>query len=128
MIDVSVKYCEFFLDVKISGTISPNLKTNLFESILSHEDWSPGTPLLVDESDVFAEEMTETDVQKIAYQCIKHKEKFGDSIIAIIVSRDLEFGLNRMWDVLVEKKWDVIYEFFRSRDEAIEWLGNDSKK
>jgi len=41
---------------------------------------------------------------------------------AILVARDLEYGMVRMWGVFVEGKWDVTVNLFKSRDEAIVWL------
>jgi len=53
---------------------------------------------------------------------VKSKDQLGKTKLALLVARDLEFGLAKMWQVFVDEKWDVISRVFRSRDEAITWL------
>ena len=44
---------------------------------------------------------------------------------AFVASRDLEFGLLRMFEVLREAK-GARMSVFRDRERALEWLGNDA--
>jgi hypothetical protein len=52
----------------------------------------------------------------------QYSRKVGKSKCAHLVARNLEFGMARMWETLVENKWDVSEKLFKSRDEAIAWL------
>ena len=43
--------------------------------------------------------------------------------MATVVSRDLEYGMARMWGVFVGSKvWHASEKLFRDRDEALAWL------
>jgi hypothetical protein len=92
------------------------------DSLLAHDKWKPGTPILIDEIALDASQISVAAVRTIAEECSRRRSEFGEARMAIIVPGDLEFGMNRMWHVFVEDKWDVIVNLLRSRREAIDWL------
>ncbi len=120
--EVSMKFNKWFFDIVLSGDFIPNEYEGFFFNMLNHKNWKPGTPVLIDETNFHSENLSIEEIKDIANQCVRLRNKFGPSKCAIFVSRDLEFGINRMWEVFVEKEWDVVLDFFRSRDDAIEWL------
>ncbi|MCP4162902.1 MAG: hypothetical protein GY760_22810 [Deltaproteobacteria bacterium] len=122
-----MKFNKWFFDVVISGDFIPNEYEGFFFNMLNDKNWKPGTPVLIDETNFLSKKLSIEEIKEIANQCVRLRHKFGPAKCAIFVSRDLEFGVNRMGEVFVENEWDVVLEFFRSREDAIEWLGNDSE-
>ena len=54
----------------------------------------------------------------------QYSEQLGTAKVAIVVDRDLDYGMTRMWQVLVEShttSYDSV-KIFRNRDEAVAWL------
>jgi len=65
------------------------------------------------------------DLKELAYFISNKKEKIS-SKIAIVVGKDVDFGVARMWEVyaeIVPRERKV----FRNMDEAIIWLVNETK-
>jgi hypothetical protein len=109
--------------MRLADDIDPDKYTKVFDTLFAHDEWKPGTPLLVDESDLRADNFTIAGLQAIAVTCTNRGVEFGATRMAMYVSRDLEYGPNRMWHIFIEGNWDVIGNVFRSRGEAMTWLG-----
>jgi hypothetical protein len=92
------------------------------DTLLARDDWKPGTPILVDEIAMDASKATVDSVKASAGACTRRRAEFGKARMAILVERDLEFGMNRMWMALTSDEWDVHANVFRTREEAIEWI------
>ena len=87
-----------------------------------HESWKPGMPVLHDHSDLNSGPLTVDDISRIADFCAESRRDFGHSKLAVVLRRDVEFGLARMWETFIEDRWDATAGVFRSRDEAVRWL------
>jgi hypothetical protein len=118
----TLQYSGKFFEIKIAGPANSKKYEEVFDTLFMHEKWKLGAPLLFDETELDSSKISVDDVHRIAAICTQRKTKFGASRCALIVSRDLEYGMNRMWMVFVEDEWDVTVGLFRSRDEAISWL------
>lgn len=121
--EFSITVKESFFELKISGAIDADKYPAMFDALFAYEKWVPGMPMLVDESELNADLLTIVDLKGIAKHCTDRSAEFGTTRMAMYVSRDLEYGLNRMWHVFIEDGWDVEGNVFRSRDEALAWLG-----
>lgn len=117
-----VDYHDGFFEVKTHGDADPGGFRGFLDLLLAHEKWKPGTPILANHSELNTGPLTVDDVQRIAERAVRSKSQLGQARVAMLVARDLEYGLARMWESFVEGKWDVIARIFRSRDEAISWL------
>jgi hypothetical protein len=111
-----------YLEVKLSGRPTPDAFDKYFEALLAHDNWNPGIPVLTDETNLDADTITVREVRDIADVCARRKSELGPLRTAILVAGDLEYGMNRMWEVFIEGRWDVESALFRSRDEALAWL------
>ena len=118
----NIRYSGNFFETKIVGLANPKIYADLLDALFMQDKWKPGSSVLIDETEMDASQIPVSDVERIAKICAQRKTEFGASRCALIVSRKLEYGMNRMWMVFVEDKWDVTVELFRSRDEAIAWL------
>ncbi|RDH80672.1 MAG: hypothetical protein DIZ80_16720 [endosymbiont of Galathealinum brachiosum] len=111
-----------FFELKISGAIDAQKYPSMFDTLFAHKDWVPGMRLLVDESELRADHLTIADLETIAVFCTDRSSDFGSAKLSMYVSRDLEYGLNRMWHVFIKDGWDAEGNVFRSREEALDWL------
>jgi hypothetical protein len=62
------------------------------------------------------------ELRKISGFASIHKKELGGGKIAMVTSRDLEYGLSRMLSVFVSQLGKSQLEVFRTREEAIDWL------
>jgi hypothetical protein len=109
-------------EVVTSGNAEAATFRTCLEEVFRHERWRRGMPYLFDHSDLDSGPLTVNDVRGIADACLDFREEFGSSRLALLLRRDLEFGLARMWGVFMEGRWDATVGIFRSRDDAVKWL------
>ena len=113
---------EGFVEVITSGDADLATFRDFLSDILSLDTWVPGTPLLTNHTRLNSGPLTVDDIDRMASLAGDARVALGPLRLASLVSRDLEFGLARMWEVYVEEKWDGETAVFRSRDDAISWL------
>lgn len=94
----------------------------ILEEMLAHPEWKPGGLYLHDHSDFNSGPLTVDDILYIVGLCEARRAELGDAKCALVATRDLEFGLARMWGSMVEGRWDVTANVFRTREDAIAWL------
>ena len=111
-----------YLEVKLTAKPTPDAFTEYFNALVSHKYWESGSLVLTDETKLDGSTITVQEVRDITEICGKYSSELGQVRTAILVARDIEYGMIRMWDVFVEGKWDVEARLFRSRDEALAWL------
>jgi len=126
--DFSIVTQHGYLEVTLSGLPTPDAFNKYLDALLAYEDWGLGIPLLSDETNLDASKITVQEVRDIAEICAQRKSELGSIRTAILVAGDLEYGMNSMWAVFVEDKWDVEAAIFRSREEALAWLSVPSIK
>ncbi|MFC1868992.1 hypothetical protein ACFL0H_12785 [Thermodesulfobacteriota bacterium] len=115
-------YNDGFFEVKTYGDAEPDGFRDIIDHLLAHANWKPGTTFLVNHSELNSGPLSVDDVESIAQMSVRPGAQWGQARCALLVARDLEYGMARMWEVFVEGKWDVIEHLFRSRDKAISWL------
>jgi hypothetical protein len=78
--------------------------------------------VLVDQTDAMLDEFSAGDVQalvKLDRTLSRYTSK--GILVAIVVARNLEYGLARMWETLIEgSSWETM--IFRSRQKAEDWI------
>ncbi len=71
-------------------------------------------------------QLTSGDLERIADYAMLHSEKRAGGKTAVVVSRDLEYGLARVLDTLRDiRKLPYQLEIFRSVEEANQWLDEE---
>ena len=78
---------------------------------------------LIDYSNITQFEVSTPEVEIIASQDQKASEYIPDGIVAVVAKKDLVFGINRMWEVVVENtglQWETMV--FRDREDAEAWI------
>ena len=66
------------------------------------------------------------EIEAVLYYVQRHVEKRKGGKTAVLVSKNLEYGISRMVQALTEiKDIPLKIEIFRSIEEAIQWLGKE---
>jgi len=88
------------------------------EKLLADPDFSPDFSQLWDLTNITEVELTSKDVHRLAQRSIFSP----DSRRAILVSRDLVFGLARMFEIYRDILGESGIRVFRNLDDALEWV------
>ncbi len=66
------------------------------------------------------------EIEAVLYYVQRHVEKRKGGKTAVLVSKNLEYGISRMVQALTEiKDIPLKIEIFRSIEEAMQWLGKE---
>ncbi len=66
---------------------------------------------------------TNEDVETIARQDKEASRFLPEGVVAVVASKDIEFGLSRMWEIVVESEgipWKTMV--FREKEAAKDWI------
>jgi hypothetical protein len=121
-VDYTVEYVDGIFICTASGKAEAGDAAKVMEAMLIHPEWKPGTPRCYDVSNLDTAMLTIKEMRRIASFATIHKNELGGGKIAMVASRNLEYGFARMLSVLVTQFGDSDLEVFRTREEALNWL------
>jgi hypothetical protein len=121
-VEFSVQYHDGYFKVEYFGDAEVGTFRDILEALVTHEQWKPGTSFLLNHTALNKAPLTTDDMRDIVNINAQYSGKVGKSKCALLVTRKLEFGMARMWGILVENKWDISEKPFKSRVEAVAWL------
>ncbi len=90
--------------------------------LTSDPDFSPGLVELSDIRAVTELAVTPEGIAKMVMQDAEDADKLGAHKLAIVVSKEVAFGLARMYESMTEQNMPNV-QIFREMSEAREWLG-----
>ncbi|MCG7853750.1 MAG: hypothetical protein MIO92_14620 [Methanosarcinaceae archaeon] len=122
--DFTVEYIDGIFICAASGRAGEGDAARVMEAMLSHPEWKPGTPRCYDVSGLDSGSLTIDEMRRIASFAAIHKDQLGGGKIAMVASRDLEYGFSRMLSVLATQFGKSDLEVFRTREEALAWLSS----
>ena len=120
--EYTVEYVDGIFIISTSGKAAAGDAATVMETMLSHPEWKPGTPRCYDVSKLDTAMLTVKEMRRIASFASIHKKELGAGKIAMVASRNLEYGFARMLSVLVTQFEMAELEVFRTREEALAWL------
>jgi hypothetical protein len=86
-------------------------------------DWKGSKSFLWDFCNVQKGPDSSPEIRDAADQVAKVQDLWSGSRVAIFVTRDLDFGIARMFSAFVEGL-DIDYQVFREESAALEWLSS----
>lgn len=110
----------------MEGNVSISEIIDGLKGLMNHPDFSPGFNGLVDMRNSTVNSTPE-EVRRIAELMTGQREKIGMSRSAVVVSKDVIFGMARMFQVFAEQS-SIKTELFRDINEARQWLGIGERK
>jgi hypothetical protein len=120
----NLNYHDGIFEVTPSGDATLQGYYDFTKAILEHEEWKPGGLILINITELNTGPLSIGDVKAIAGISGLNSEQIGKAKVAIAVSRDLEYGMSRMWQIFVQQDavWYASEKIFKNRDEAVTWL------
>ena len=120
----NLNYHDAIFEVTTSGDAILQGYYDFTKAVLEHQEWKPGGLILLNHTELNTGPLTIDDVQAIANIAGQYRVQLGTAKVAIVVDRDLDYGMTRMWQVLVERHTTSHdpSKIFRNRDEALAWL------
>ena len=110
--------------VTVSGPVSvPGLRA-MIDDILKDGRWYEGVSLVVDYRLADLSNLTTDSVTGIVEYIMTITKKSDVNRIAHIVSRTVDFGMIRMWEIMMSERAPFDFRVFYSMDEALAWIGS----
>ena len=111
------------LNIKASGNASVEGFQDLNTRMVEHHAWRLGTKVLCDFRALDLSNINMQDAERSAGFFQSLGEKLKGAKIAAVMSKDIDYGVTRMWAALAESLYvPMEIEVFRSIDDAVEWL------
>jgi len=114
---------QFNIKTKGDGDVSGIIA--FFKDIIAHPQWKPGLKILLDHRNLKTDSLKMDGIQSISQFFKQSGPKFGDGKMALVMERDIDFGLARTWEILTADDVDIAIEVFRSMGEASKWLARN---
>lgn len=107
---------------RVNGPVHfPDIRRALKE-VYEAEDYDPETPVLWDLREADATPFSADDVRRLSEFVAQYRRSPAHSRAALLVSRDVDFGLARMYEQVHEIRATGEVAVFRDYDEAVAWL------
>ncbi len=113
---------EGFFRVKTSGQASMDGFADFLRDLFGHQQWEPGTDLLIDHRDLASSTFTADNVTLLAEQAADLDSLMGAGHCAVVVTHLAGYGLARMWQQKLEDQIKQEIRIYRSLPEAEAWL------
>ena len=94
--EFSIETRDDYLEARLSWPADLRIYRKFLNTILDHPAWTPEMPVLQDQTELDTGVLTVNDVRTIADLCVARKTEAGPAKPALLVARDLEYGMNRM--------------------------------
>lgn len=111
----------------ITGIISTGEIMKHLRNFYSSPDYSPAMNSLWDLRDADFSEVKPHEIRTLMEMVKGHWGQNGSARSALLVTKDLDFGLARMYEMLMDGGTAGSVMVFRDHDEAVEWLEEKSK-
>ena len=107
-----------YFQIELSGQFDLQDLERCYLKIINHPDWDTALNILWDARKCTFEHLSNDDLYAIGDMTNKYREQRGDGLAAWVVSRDIDYGISRMFEILNENK--VIFNFcvFKTIQEA----------
>lgn len=92
------------------------------KDIISHPEWEPGKKILLDHRDLKLDKITVSGIEEVAVFFKSITSELGNGKIALVMTREIDFGIARAWEMVTEFDVGISIHVFRQIDKATDWL------
>jgi hypothetical protein len=92
------------------------------KDIISHPQWKPGNRILLDHRELKINAISVSGIEDVSEYFKSISDKLGNGRIALVMKRDIDFGIARAWENITEYYVDIKVYVFRELEEAVSWL------
>lgn len=98
-----------YFQIELSGPFDLQDLERCYVKFINHPEWDIAHNILWDAGKCTFEHLSNDDLFAIGDMTNKYREQRGNGLAAWVVSRDIDFGISRMFEMLNENK--VIFNF-----------------
>ena len=106
--------------VKLSGLLSKKVILNAFDLTVSDKRYKNGMGRLWDFRDAELSSLDSETITEMAQYSLRFPQGINDVKVAFVTSKDLEYGLSRMFEMSSKAMTPI--RVFRAMDEAEKWM------
>ena len=92
------------------------------KDIISHPKWKPGQFVLLDHRALKIDNISRGGIEEVFVFFKSIANELGNGKIALVMKRDIDFGIARAWEIVTESDVGISIYVFRQLDKAIDWL------
>ena len=92
------------------------------DAIVAHPQWRPGLNILLDHRRLDIARITVEVIDRVSGYFQEIAPELGDGRIALVMHKDIDFGIARAWELVTRPYVDMAIGVFRQVDEACRWL------
>ena len=92
------------------------------KDIVAHPAWHPGMDIFIDHRKLALGQITPSGVEAVSHYFKSISPVLGDGRLALLMNRDVDFGIARAWETLTEGDVDMSIRVFRDLDSPETWL------
>ncbi|MBU4262466.1 MAG: hypothetical protein KKC76_11445 [Proteobacteria bacterium] len=92
------------------------------KDIISHPQWKPGNNILLDHRALKIDAITVSGIEDVSEYFKSIADKLGNGKVALVMNRDIDFGIARSWEIITGDDVDINVFVFRELEKAINWL------
>lgn len=111
-------------EVKTEGKAEVSGFQSFLNEIFTHPQWTPGTSLLLDHSDLVLRFFNTDEVRSVSNIVVNNSDRIGKGKWAFVISGNFAYGMARMWQIITEEKAPMEINIFKDREQAVRWLSN----
>jgi hypothetical protein len=121
--DISVEITGNTARVTLSGTFAIDRWKDAYDQTLTHPDFRPGMNTLWDfRGAVDIHLLSTQDLHAVAAEVVERVDKRGAGRSALVMNRDVDFGMARMYEMMMDGMTALTVRVFRDMHEAESWL------
>ena len=106
--------------IKLSGLLSKKVILSAFDLTVSDKRYKKGMGRLWDFRDADLSSLYSETITKMAQYSLRFPPGINDVKVAFVTSRNLEYGLSRMFEIMSKATTPIFV--FRAMDEAEKWM------
>lgn len=92
------------------------------KDIISHHKWRPGNYILLDHRALRIDKITVSGIEDVSVYFKSIAAELGNGKIALVMKRDIDFGIARAWENITDYDVEIKIHVFRRMEDAIRWL------
>ena len=118
--EVNIDETKNIAHIKLTGSLDSKEILDAFDTVVADKKYKKGMGRLWDFREADLSSLTTDTVKQMAQYSLKFPPGINDVKVAFVASRQLEYGLSRMFEMASLAKTPI--SVFKTMDEARKWM------
>jgi hypothetical protein len=120
VLKVDPEHSLFIVETQGDATVEGILA--FLDDIIAHPAWRSGLPILLDHRGLGLHNISAKGVEQVSDYFTSISDVLGDGKLAMVMNRDVDFGIARAWENITMDRTSMRTYVFRGLDEARAWV------